>query len=62
MSLTAKKTKEEVQNALKEYPIIKTGLYVAIGVISLVVLGKMFKVLATSIREFKDFKSAINGN
>lgn len=61
MNPTLSKTKEKLKIALKEYPILKTTLYIGMGVLSVVIIGKVFKVLAISVREFKDFKSALNG-
>lgn len=60
------KRKEEIKlQEIKEYldknPQIKTVVYIGLGIVGLYVAGKVFSALATSVRGFNEFRSAING-
>jgi len=41
--------------------MLKTVVYVGIGVLAIFALGKAFDGLATTVRGFNNLKSAING-
>ena len=41
--------------------VAQTVLVIGIGVLSIYVLGKAFKGMAVIIREFNEFRTAING-
>jgi hypothetical protein len=60
------KQKEEIKiKEIKEYldknPQLKTVVYIGLGIVGLYVAGKVFSALATSVRGFNEFRSAING-
>jgi hypothetical protein len=59
------KTKENIQilkKAIESDKLLKTAVYIGIGVLSLYLLGKAFNGLATTVRGFNNLKSALNGN
>lgn len=59
------KTKENIQilkKAIESDKMLKTAVYIGIGVLSLYLLGKAFNGLATTVRGFNNLKSALNGN
>jgi hypothetical protein len=47
---------------LDDNPPIKTVVYIGLGVVGLYVAGKVFSALASSVRGFNEFRSAIKGN
>jgi hypothetical protein len=51
----------EIKQYLDDNPPVKTVVYIGLGIVALYVSGKLFSVLATSVRGFNEFKSAING-
>ncbi len=60
------KQKEEIKlQEIKEYldknPQIKMVVYIGLGIVGLYVAGKVFAALATSVRGFNEFRSAISG-
>ena len=58
---------EKIKTNFKEFKVVnsnialKTAVYIGIGVLSLYMLGKAFKGLASTVRGFNELKSAING-
>ena len=59
------KTKENIQTlkkAIESDKLLKTAVYIGIGVLSLYLLGKAFNGLAATVRGFNNLRSAINGN
>lgn len=59
------KTKENIQTlkkAIESDKMLKTAIYIGIGVLSLFILGKAFNGLAKTVRGFNNLKSALNGN
>ena len=61
----SEKTKENIQilkKAIESDKLLKTAVYIGIGVLSLYLLGKAFNGLATTVRGFNNLKSALNGN
>lgn len=61
-----KKENEEVFEMLKSTvesnKAVKTVIYLVSAAVVLYMAGKMFSMLASSVRGFNDFKSAIKGN
>lgn len=53
---------QEIKQYLDENPSIKTVVYIGVGVVGLYVAGKVFSVLASSVRGFNEFRSALKGN
>lgn len=53
---------QEIKEFLEKNPQIKTLVYIGVGIIGLYVAGKVFSILASSVRGFNEFRSAINGN
>jgi hypothetical protein len=47
---------------LDDNPPIKTVVYIGLGVVGLYVAGKVFSALASSVRGFNEFRSALKGN
>ena len=61
------KQKEEIKlQEIKEYldknPQIKKVVYIGLGIVCLYVAGKVFSALASSVRGFNEFRSALKGN
>jgi hypothetical protein len=52
---------QEIKEYLDKNPQIKTVVYIGLGIVGLYVAGKVFSTLATSVRGFNEFRSAING-
>ena len=52
---------QDIKQAVESNKILKTAVYIGIGALSLYLLGKAFKGLASTIRGFNELKSAING-
>lgn len=53
---------QEIKQYLDAHPPIKAIVYVGLGVLGLYIAGKVFSALASSVRGFNDFRSAIRGN
>ena len=53
---------QEIKNYLDANPPIKAVVYDGLGVLGLYIAGKVFSALASSVRGFNDFRSAIRGN
>ena len=47
---------------VNEDPNLKVLAYGCIGLFSIYVLGRIFKILAIAIRSINDFNSALNGS
>jgi hypothetical protein len=41
---------------------MKTVVYIGLGVVGIYLAGKVFSVLASTVRGFNEFRSALNGN
>jgi hypothetical protein len=52
---------QEFKQVVESNKTIKTAVCIGIGVLSLYLLGKAFKGLASTVRGFNELKSAING-
>lgn len=52
---------KEFKHVVNSNIALKTAVYIGIGVLSLYMLGKAFKGLASTVRGFNELKSAING-
>ena len=52
---------QEIKQYLDDNKPIKTVVYIGLGVVGLYVAGKVFSALASSVRGFNEFRSAING-
>jgi hypothetical protein len=52
---------QDLKQAIESNKVLKTAVYIGIGALSLYLLGKAFKGLASTIRGFNELKSAING-
>lgn len=52
---------KEIKRVVDSNKVVKTAVYIGIGVLSLYILGKAFKGLASTVRGFNELKSAING-
>ena len=61
MNEKIKKNFQEFKQEVASNKALKTAVYVGIGVLSLYLLGKAFKALASIVRGFNELKSAING-
>jgi hypothetical protein len=53
---------QEIKQYLDDNPPIKTAVYIGLGVVGLYVAGKVFSALASSVRGFNEFRSALKGN
>jgi hypothetical protein len=53
---------QEVKRYLDDNPPIKKVVYIGLGVVGLYVAGKVFSALASSVRGFNEFRSALKGN
>lgn len=53
---------QEIKNTINSNKVLKTAVYIGVGVISLYLLGKVFSVLSSTVKGFNDLKSALNGN
>jgi hypothetical protein len=62
MTPTKKINLQEVKLYLNENPPIKTIVYIGLGIAGLYLAGKVFSVLASSLRGFNEFRSALKGN
>jgi hypothetical protein len=62
MKPTKKINLQEVKQYLDDNPPIKTAVYIGLGVVGLYVAGKVFSALASSVRGFNEFRSALKGN
>ncbi len=51
----------EIKQYLDDNPPVKTVVYIGLGIVGLYVAGKVFAALATSVRGFNEFRSAISG-
>jgi hypothetical protein len=61
MKPTKKINLQEIKQYLDDNPPIKTVVYIGLGVVGLYVAGKLFSVLASSVRGFNEFRSALKG-
>lgn len=52
---------QEFKQVVESNKVLKTAVYIGLGVLSLYLLGKAFKGLAVTVRGFNELKSAING-
>lgn len=52
----------EIKEYLDSNPPIKTVVYIGLGIFSFYIAGRVFSLLAKSVRGFNEFRSAINGN
>jgi hypothetical protein len=62
MKPTKKINLDEIKQYLDANPPIKTAVYIGLGVVGFYVVGKVFSVLASSVRGFNAFCSALKGN
>ncbi len=53
---------QEIKQFLDDNPPIKTVVYIGLGVAGIYVAGKVFSALASSVRGFNEFRSALKGN
>ena len=53
---------QEIKRYLDDNPPIKAIVYIGLGVVGLYVAGKVFSVLASTVRGFNEFRSALKGN
>jgi hypothetical protein len=53
---------KDLKETLKSIKVIKTTLYIGVGVLTLYILSKAFTGLASTVRGYNDLKSALNGN
>ena len=53
---------QEIKQFLDDNPPIKTAVYIGLGVAGIYVAGKVFSALASSVRGFNEFRSALKGN
>jgi hypothetical protein len=53
---------QEIKQYLDDNPPIKIVVYIGLGVVGLYVAGKVFSALASSVRGFNEFRSALKGN
>ncbi len=61
MNEKIKKKYLEIKREVDTNNVLKTVVYISIGVLSLYLLGKAFKGLASTVRGFNELKAAING-
>lgn len=52
---------KHLKNEYKTNNYLKIPIYLGLGLLGLYFVGKLFSVLATSVRGFNDFRSAIKG-
>lgn len=50
---------DKLLSDVSKSPVIKYGLYIAGGILAIYLLGKISKVFATSITEFKQLQVAL---
>jgi hypothetical protein len=62
MTPTKKINLQEVKLYLNENPPIKAIVYIGLGIAGFYLAGKVFSVLASSLRGFNEFRSALKGN
>ena len=53
---------KEIKKYLDENPPIKKVVYIGLGIVGFYVAGKVFSALASSVRGFNEFRSALKGN
>ncbi len=53
---------QEIEQYMEDNPPIKMAVYIGLGVVGLYVAGKVFSALASSVRGFNEFRSALKGN
>ena len=59
------KTKEyyqTIKKTVESEKVLKTVVYIGVGIIGLYLLSKAFHTLAVTVRAYNNLKSAINGN
>jgi hypothetical protein len=61
MNEKAKENFQLLTETIQSNKVLKTAVYIGIGVLTLYLLGKAFNGLATTVRGFNNLKSAING-
>lgn len=53
---------KDIKQSLDANPPMKTVVYIGLGVVVIYLAGKVFSVLASTVRGFNEFRSALNGN
>jgi len=53
---------KDIKQSLDSNPPMKTVVYIGLGVVGIYLAGKVFSVLASTVRSFNEFRSALNGN
>lgn len=61
MNEKVKNNFQEFKQIVESNKVLKTAVCIGIGVLSLYLLGKVFKGLASTVQGFNELKSAING-
>lgn len=61
MNEKLKSNLQEFKQVVESNKALKAAVFIGIGVVSLYLLGKAFKGLASTVRGFNELKSAING-
>lgn len=51
----------DIKKTIDSNKLVKTVVYIGIGVVALYALGKVLSSLASTVRSFNEFKSALNG-
>jgi hypothetical protein len=62
MKQTKKITLQEIKHYLNDNPQIKTAVYIGVGLVGIYIAGKVCSALASSVRGFNEFRSALKGN
>ena len=52
-------TFKELKDKINSDKYLKTFVYIGIGVVSLYLLGKVFSTIASTVRGYKELKSAL---
>jgi len=52
---------DDLKEMLDKNKTVKIAVYIGIGLLGFYVLGKLFRGAASIVRDFNEFKSAING-
>ena len=61
MNEILKNNYKEIKKTIDSNKLLKTAVYIGIGVVALYVLGKALSSLASTVRGFNELKSALNG-
>lgn len=51
--------KKKIKETIDSNPILKTGLYLGIGIFSIYAIGKTFSALGYAARGYRNFKNSI---